>query len=148
MSDKQSIVVYDSYSGNTRQIAERIAEGLECEAVSIRDFKAENMERYELIVIGTPINSGKATKRIKGFVRSVPASSKYALFCTFGTPFLGSLSIKMAFYFLKQKTKGQFITTFRCRGYHPVLKTFKGHPNGIDLSAARAFGANIKKVLA
>jgi len=147
MSDKQSIVVYDSYSGNTRLIAEKIAEGLACEAVSIRDFKAENMERYELIVIGTPINSGKATKRIKGFVRSVPASSKYALFCTFGMPFLGGLSIKMAFYFLKQKAKGQFIAAFRCRGYHPVLKTFEGHPNAFDLTAAQSFGTNLKRLL-
>ncbi|OPZ61118.1 MAG: flavodoxin [Deltaproteobacteria bacterium ADurb.Bin510] len=145
--NNESIVIYDSYSGNTQKVAEKIAEGLGCEAVSIRDFKVENLERFGLIVIGSPINGGKATKRIKGFVRAVPSSSKYALFCTFGAPGWGSLSCKLAFYFLKNKTPGQFVASFRCRGYHQILKTFEGHPNGPDLAAARSFGANLKSVL-
>ena len=144
--NEASIVVYDSYSGNTRQVAESLAQGLGCEAVNVRDFKSENAAAYGLIVVGSPINSGKATKRIKGFIRSIPAGSRYALFCTYGAPVWGPISARMAFYFLKHKAAGQLAGTFRCRGYHNIFKTYAGHPDAGELKAAREFGESLKNV--
>ncbi len=58
----KNIVVYDSFGGNTKKVALRIAAGLECEAVHIDDFDAASMDGLDLVVLGSPIIEAKASK--------------------------------------------------------------------------------------
>lgn len=49
-----ALVVYESMYGNTRRIAERIADGLGCVAVPVAEAAAERLSDAELVVIGGP----------------------------------------------------------------------------------------------
>ncbi len=53
----KSIVVYESYWGNTASVAKAIAEGLgpDAKAMSTAEAKAEQLQGIELIVAGSPI---------------------------------------------------------------------------------------------
>jgi len=89
-----SVVVYYSKSGNTKAVAELIAERLGCEAHPVnlmekkgRGTKEErNRERRgagcRLVVIGTPTGFQKPKSMIRRFVGDVEAESA-ALFCTY-----------------------------------------------------------------
>ena len=48
------IVVYWSGTGNTLEIAEKIASDLGCEAVSVNDTTPENVLENDLIIFGCP----------------------------------------------------------------------------------------------
>ena len=47
-----AIVIYNSRGGNTKQVAEKIAEGLEVECVDHKNIP-KNLDEYELLVLGT-----------------------------------------------------------------------------------------------
>ena len=96
------VVVYYSKTGNTKAVAEHIAEGLGCEALPVnlmekksRGTKSER-EREKalyasavqrgagcrLVVVGTPTGFRKPKSMIRRFVRDVEAEA-VALFCTY-----------------------------------------------------------------
>ena len=61
-----AIVVYDSWSGNTRQIAGQIAAGLNCPAIAVDDAADLVAAEYDLIVVGSPVHGGMPTgKKLK-----------------------------------------------------------------------------------
>jgi flavodoxin len=70
-----SLVIYDSLFGNTKKVAETIAEELKGKAVNIRDFKNEMLEGISLLIVGSPINGWRPTKSITKFLSSLPAES-------------------------------------------------------------------------
>ena len=98
----RSIVVYYSKTGNTKAVAELIAEGLECEvyAVNLMEKKGrgtkkerniekelynnalQHSEGCDLVVIGTPTGFQRAKSMIQRYVRDVQADA-VALFCTY-----------------------------------------------------------------
>lgn len=60
-------VVYDSAYGNTKAVAEAIAQGLQplrAAAVSVTDFNPRNLEGDDLLVVGSPINGWRPTLKI------------------------------------------------------------------------------------
>lgn len=68
------VVVYDTQYGNTRLVAEKIAEGVrEIEGIEtmISDVKKVDLEQVadvDAIVIGTPAHFGAPTRTINGFI--------------------------------------------------------------------------------
>jgi len=98
----KSIVVYYSKTGNTKNVAEILGKGLECEVLPVnlmdkkgRGTKEErNTEKEfynnaiqkgancDLVVIGTPTSFQRAKSMIHRYVRDVQADS-VALFCTY-----------------------------------------------------------------
>jgi hypothetical protein len=98
----KSIVVYYSKTGNTKDVADLIAKGLECKVfpVNLMDKKnrgtkeERNTEKElynnaiqksvncDLAVIGTPTGFQRAKSMIQRFVRDVQADA-VALFCTY-----------------------------------------------------------------
>lgn len=70
-----SLVIYDSLFGNTKKIAETIAEELKGKAVNVRDFKNEMLESVALLIVGSPINGWRPTKLIAEFLSSLPKES-------------------------------------------------------------------------
>ena len=59
----KALVVYDSNYGNTKIVAEEVAENLgnNVRTLSVSDFDAKDMADVNLIVLGSPINGWRAT---------------------------------------------------------------------------------------
>ncbi len=97
-----SIVVYYSKSGNTKAVAEHIAEELGCEALPVNLMEKKGRGTREerdrekalyaaalcgasacrLVVVGTPTGFQKPKSMIRRFARDVDAEAA-ALFCTY-----------------------------------------------------------------
>ncbi|MGB2982651.1 MAG: flavodoxin domain-containing protein, partial [Candidatus Bipolaricaulia bacterium] len=69
-----AVVIYDSKYGNTKTVAEEIAEGLRGGGVGdvlvlgIDAVKSEALDSYDALVIGSPNHIGGATRKIKKLI--------------------------------------------------------------------------------
>ncbi|MFW9823600.1 MAG: flavodoxin family protein [Candidatus Thorarchaeota archaeon] len=87
------LIAYDSKYGNTKKVAEVIAEGLqtsENNTVSVKNVKEINLEQdetFDLIVIGSPNQMGAHISSVKKFIKKLGKSPlkgyKFALFDTY-----------------------------------------------------------------
>ncbi len=61
----KALVVYDSNYGNTKLVAEEVAENLgnHVRTIAVRDFEVKDMVGIELLVLGSPINGWRATDK-------------------------------------------------------------------------------------
>ncbi len=144
----KSLVAYYSRTGNTRRVAGVIARLLDAEEEEIKDVKSRkgfsgvisaafdaflskptqtvpltrNTADFDLIVIGTPVWTGKMAPAVRTFLEGLELRGKrVALFCTTGgsgsdsairgmmklvggAEFLGSLSLKAAELQSSEKT--------------------------------------------
>ena len=83
------IVVYWSGTGNTLEIAEKIASDLGCEAVSVNDTTPENVLENDLIIFGCPAMGAEVLEEdeFKPFYDKVMEKiqdKKVALFGSYG----------------------------------------------------------------
>lgn len=63
----KALIVFDSAYGNTRAVAEAIAQGLRpirAGAVSVTDFNPGNLSVGDLLIVGSPINGWRPTPKI------------------------------------------------------------------------------------
>jgi len=72
----KGIVVYDTTYGNTRKIAETIAEtlkasGIEVDAFYVKDVKKLSAGDYDFLVLGSPTKFGTMSFTVKGFLGKV-----------------------------------------------------------------------------
>ena len=72
----KGIVVYDSSHGNTKKIAETIAEtlkesGLEVDNFYVKDVKKLSAKDYDFMVLGSPTRFGTMSFIVKGFLGKV-----------------------------------------------------------------------------
>ncbi len=71
----KGIVAYDSVNGNTKQVAEAIAEemkagGLDADVLSVKE-RAPSDVNGDVLFIGSPTRGGKMTKATKSFVEGL-----------------------------------------------------------------------------
>jgi flavodoxin len=161
-----AIVIYNSRGGNTRQVAEKIAEGLEVESVDQKNIPS-NLEDYELLVLGTwPWMfkvRGKGKRWLKKIGKKKIDGKKVALFFTSagpdelipnseeqGNP---KLIKEMVFETMENLVNSENKVTileerFYCKG---ALRMFgkimdnEGHPTKEDLANAKNFGEMLKE---
>jgi|WetSurMetagenome_2_1015567.scaffolds.fasta_scaffold709651_1 flavodoxin len=69
----KSLVIYDSFFGNTQQVAEAIAAGLGADAVKVSSLHAGESRNYDLLVVGTPIMGWKPTVSMQAFLGELPS---------------------------------------------------------------------------
>jgi menaquinone-dependent protoporphyrinogen IX oxidase len=72
----KGIVVYDTSYGNTKKIAETIAEtlkesGIEVDLFDVKDVKKLSAKDYDFLVLGSPTRFGTMSFAIKGFLGKV-----------------------------------------------------------------------------
>lgn len=139
------IVIYDSFTRNTATIAENIAGELKCPAVSVKEFNNLPEARYDLIIMGSPVLSGKPTKKIITLLESLEKPQKCAVFCTYGAPVWGSISSRMALHFMKKRLAAPCLGTFVCPGLHVKFGTYKGRPDNRDFIKAREFAGRVEQ---
>ena len=72
----KGIVVYDTSYGNTKKIAEAIAEtlkesGIEVDLFHVKDVKKLSAKDYDFLVLGSPTRFGTMSFAIRGFLGKV-----------------------------------------------------------------------------
>ena len=71
----KTLVIYDSAFGNTKKIAEAIAEGIGAEVINVSEAKACEMRNYELIIVGSPIQGWRPLASMTNFLSALPKES-------------------------------------------------------------------------
>jgi len=122
----KGVVVYDTTHGNTKKIAETIAEtlkesGIEVDLFHVKDAKKLSAKNYNFLALGSPTKMGTMSFTVRGFIGKLK-SEKWANkpFIAFDTELAGVIEKKGASAAqkiaerLKEKKMNQLL---------PVLKT-------------------------
>lgn len=148
----KSIVIYHSWTGNTKQIAEAIQSGIaeindDCDIAALGEVDVEKLKGYELIGLGSFVQSFQEPAAVTDFIDAMPdLTGRYGFtFCTHGT-LAGSFISRMV---TGLRGKGLTVTGWNDwygSGFIPLMpKPYytDGHPDDVDLKEAAAFGREI-----
>ena len=105
----KALVVFYSRNGNTKKVAGKISRSLKADSEEIFDLKSRsgiwgwifggrdaymkksteikqeiNPQKYDLVVIGTPIWAGTMTPAVRSYLKRHKLNKKVAFFCTAG----------------------------------------------------------------
>ena len=146
----KTLIIYNSFHhGNTKKIAETMADALEARVLKYDDVDAYNIVDYDLIGFGSGIYYGKPKNEFVEFIDSLPdvKNRKAFVFTTSGKgkeEYNDPLKEKLA-------EKGfEIIGSFTCKGFDTwgPLKIIggknKGRPNDEDLEHARILAKSLK----
>lgn len=156
------LVVYFSRSGNTQKIAEAIFGEIESEKEIKKIDEIDNLEEYDLVYAGFPIEGFGAPKNVKRFLENNCGGKKVALFITHSAP-EDSNYIKDWLSNCKEAAAGtELVGVFNCQGdlaqnvkemmmkhEDPQIRTWgemavpQGKPDKECLDRARAFAREI-----
>jgi flavodoxin len=102
---KKVIIIFESTLGNTRSVAEKIAEGLkskpgiEVEVTHIKKIDTRQLAKYDAILIGCPTHMGQPTRDTRNLVNKfndLDVSGKpVAFFNCWGVPACEGKQVKM-----------------------------------------------------
>lgn len=153
MVKKSLLVCYSYHHQNTLKIAKVFAEVLDAEIKTPGQFKAEELQEYDLVGFGSGIYSAKHNKSLLEIADSLPEVNNKKAFL-FSTAGISGESKKIKDHkALREKLelKGCIIVDeFQCKGFNTnsFLRFFggmnKGRPNVKDLKDAEEFALNLK----
>lgn len=134
-------VLYYSKGGNTKKVAEAIAEELEV-------LKTEQIppayppENVQLLFLGTGVYAGKPDPKMIEFIRTLN-NNRVKNAVVFGTKGGDDIrAIETVKSLLKEKGINVIDETFSCKGKYFIFFNRK-KPDGEDLKAAKAFARRI-----
>ena len=150
---KSLIVCASKSHGNTRRVAERIAEVLDAEVVQPESVDSETLRQYDLVGFGSGIYFMAVDGGISKLIRRLPRGDGIRAFTFFTS---GAREIPLLDYNKPVRTrleeKGfEVIGSFSCRGFDTVGPfgfiggINRGRPNDHDLDRAAAFAARLRK---
>lgn len=69
----KTLILYDTNFGNTQQIAEAISKGIGNNSThsSVTEIKPQDLEGYDLIIVGSPIIGWKPTEKMAAFLNGI-----------------------------------------------------------------------------
>jgi flavodoxin len=78
-------VVYFSRTGNTKRLAQAIAEAAKAPIYDIAATLSSTIENFDLLILGTPVEGARPAKETLAFIEgmSVKEGKKAILFCTY-----------------------------------------------------------------
>ena len=78
-------VVYFSRTGNTKQLAQAIADDMNAPLLNIEGILPSTIETFDPLILGTPVISGSPAKEIRTFIKNMNKveGKKAILFCTY-----------------------------------------------------------------
>ncbi len=123
----KACVLYGSYTGNTKRLAQAIADLLKAPVFDLAAAPDPSIvQDFDLLVIGTPVMGLNPTPEVRSFVKRLPdgAGKKTILFCTYAIKAGGTLKI--------------LETELTAKGYVNILKVSKRgiKPNKADFAEA------------
>lgn len=139
---KTAIIYKSVHHGNTKKIAEAMAESIEADLIDLKDIKGENLEKYDLIGFGSGIFYYKPHRELRKFVEGLDyvENKKAFIFYTSGSGFHNG--------WLEKKLSGKgfdVVGEFYCKGFdtYGPFKLIggqnKGRPDLGDLNNAKNF---------
>ncbi len=147
-------MIYFSQTGNTRTVAETMAEafrekGNTTRTISLKKATPEDAARCDLLGVGSPCFSSQAPTAIKTFLRSLPRLDQQRAF-VFATSGGAPGRVLSDLTHLMQRQGAEVIGGFLTRGeiHYPapcVVGRFPKRPNADDLLSARHFVAEINE---
>ncbi len=149
---KSLIVCVSTSHGNTRRVADRMAEVLGAKVVEPESVDPEKLREYDLVGFGSGIYFMAVHARLRNFIRRVPRVDGIRAFTFFTS---GAREIPMLDYnkpVRNQLTSKGFhvLNSFSCRGFDTVGPfgfiggINRGRPNDHDLERAAAFAAHLR----
>lgn len=133
----KSAVRYYSKSGNTKQLAEAIAEAAGCAA---REIPASFNENVDILFLGAAVYWGGISPEVKTFIRGLD-KSKVGKVVVFSTSALAQRAFPQMQKELAKAGVAVETENFYCRGQFANLH--RGRPDESDLAAAREFARRI-----
>lgn len=152
-----TLVTYHTLTGNTKKIAEAIYEALPKPKEIKPMAEAADFSPFGLVFAGFPVMSHSVPYKAEVFLRSIPAKTRIALFCTHGSLTGSRLSREAIEYALVLTAQAEIMGTFSCRGkvsaeamevlgrsaeheaWADMAASAMTHPDASDLEDARAF---------
>lgn len=68
-----ALVIFDSFFGNTEQVARAIGETLGAQVVKVSDARPDQLDGVELLVVGSPTRAFAASPATMDFLKNLPA---------------------------------------------------------------------------
>jgi len=153
----KTLVTYFSLTGNTKLVAEAIADALAGDKVLKPISEAGDLAPYQLVFVGFPVQTHSVPYPVEAFLKSIPEGKKVALFSTHGSVTGSSLAREALEYASILVAKAKLVGTFSCRGkvslkalevlmqspeheaWADMAASAATHPDASDLEDARAF---------
>lgn len=66
----KTLIVYDTQHDNTEQIARAMGEATDSQVRRVTDVSLEDVEGYDLIIVGSPTHGGLPTEAIHGLLKA------------------------------------------------------------------------------
>lgn len=165
----KTLVAYFTQTGNTKQVAEAIFSEIAGDKEMLSVGELENLDGYDLVFYGFPIQAGHPAKDAADFLVLNGAGKKIALFATHGAPesadrvgpwLEGTRTLAIAAgaellgLFHCQGEASQQITEFLLNSDNPELQQYgreaakaKGFPDEAGLEKAREYAREILAAL-
>ncbi|OGP55627.1 MAG: hypothetical protein A2Y65_00475 [Deltaproteobacteria bacterium RBG_13_52_11] len=145
----KSIVIYYSQTGNTRKIARAIHRGMsqvaeQCDIATVKEVNPKDLDKYDLIGLGSPIWMGGETPNVRIFIDKIPKQQGTHIF-SFNTH---GVMPEQYFPSMVRRLKAKGFTVIGTRDWFgsvhfqmaPKPYFTDGHPDEIDLKEAEDFG--------
>ena len=107
-------VVYFSRTGNTKLLAQAIADTAKAPIIDLASTQPSILENYNLLILGTPVEGASPAKETLAFLEAMPKveDKKAILFCTYRL-------------FGNNRTMNAIEKTLAIKGYETLLKVSK-----------------------
>ena len=149
---KTAIIYKSIHHGNTKKIAEVMAEAFEADLFDLKDVKKDITKEYGLIGFGSGIYYSKPHKKLIELIDSLDHVERKKAF-VFSTSGIGKLELNNLLKNKLTKKGFEVIGSFSCKGFDTVgpLKLVgginKGRPNEEDFKNAKNFANDLKRKL-
>ncbi|MCP3760009.1 flavodoxin family protein [Streptomyces sp. TBY4] len=148
----RTVIVCASVShGNTRRVADSMAQVLDAKVVSPEQADPSELAGADLVGFGSGIFYGRPHPRLTDFVRALPAGRGRAfVFATSGVPKLPLMPFTRPLVRLLEGKGFEVDESFSCRAFDTGMPfglvggINKQRPNAGDLAAARAFAGRLR----
>jgi flavodoxin len=107
-------VVYFSRTGNTKRLAQAIADAQKMPLIDIASTLPSTVEKYDLLILGTPVEGASPAKETVAFLEgmNLHGGGKAIFFCTWKL-------------FCNERTMKAMEKTLSAKGYTTILRVSK-----------------------
>lgn len=144
------LIIYFSLTGNTKQVAQAIhsgitALGVKCGILKLKKVNTQDLDKYDLIGLGSPVHYFEPLNVTNFIKRMVPMKGKhFFVFCTHAT------RPEAFFPSILEALQPKGVTVIGTRGWYgshndqqfPKPYPTDGHPDEIDLKEAKDLDKN------
>ncbi len=143
-ADKKIAIVYESQTGNTKKVAEEIAKAYGIEATEVGAAMDMDLSQYDLVVFAVPHFGRRILppKMIELLSKGITVKN-YAIATTSGMPLVRTFrSNKRTIDYFEERLHKKPLNTVNVKGFHARAKTYKNHPDEVDLLDSYLFAVN------